>query len=85
MFYSHFRDRGTLESWKSNILSLFQAFQTVKGTVVRREFGGARQPLPSGVSAKAQRMLSENTGTTSNSDSSSVGPDSLLAGGMRSH
>jgi hypothetical protein len=82
-----FRDRGTLESWKSNISTLVQAFQAGQGrggTADLDEFGGVGQPMPKGVSAKAQRMLSGSTGTTSNSDSSSVGPDSLIGAGTRS-
>ena len=82
-----FRDRGTLESWKGNISTLVQAFQANQGrggAAELDEFGGVGQPLPKGVSAKAQRMLSGSTGTTSNSDSSSIGPDSLLGGGTRS-
>ena len=79
-----FRHRGTLESWRSNILSLPQAFHAGQGLEMN-EFGGATQPLPRGVSATAEKVLSGNTGMTFNSDSSSVGPDSLLAGSMRSH
>lgn len=82
-----FRDRGTLESWKGNISSLVQAFQTGQGrggAPELDEFGGVGQAMPKGVSAKAQRMLSGSTGTASNSDSSSIGPDSLLGGGTRS-
>ena len=82
-----FRDRSTLESWKSNISALVQAFQASQGrggTADLDEFGGVGQPMPKGVSAKAQRMLSGSTGTTSNSDSSSVGPDSLIGAGTRS-
>ena len=82
-----FRDRSTLESWKSNISTLVQAFQASQGrggTTDLDEFGGVGQPMPKGISAKAQRMLSGSTGTTSNSDSSSVGPDSMIGAGTRS-
>ena len=75
-----FRDRGTLENWKTNISSLVQAFQASQGrggAPDLDEFGGLNQPMPKGVSAKAQRMLSGSTGTTSNSDSSSAGQDWL--------
>jgi hypothetical protein len=82
-----FRDRTTLEGWRSNISALVQAFQASQGrsgAADLDEFGGVGQAMPKGVSAKAHRMLSGSTGTTSNSDSSSVGPDSLLGGSVRS-
>ena len=79
-----FRERSSLETWKSHIQRLVTAFQQQNGFVSPRdttaleEFGGG---------GKAARMLSGSTGTTSysNEDSLLSGPSSRSTTSSPSH
>jgi len=83
-----FRERSSLETWKSHIQRLVTTFQQQNGfvtpkqpsprdTTVLEEFGG---------SSKAARMLSGSTGTTSYSNDDSLsGPSSRSTTSSASH
>ena len=82
-----FRERSSLETWKSHIQRLVTSFQQQNG------FGTPKQPSPRDTAgleefgSKAARMLSGSTGTTSysNDDSLLSGPSSRSTTSSASH
>ncbi|KAJ7765454.1 Pleckstrin homology domain-containing protein [Mycena maculata] len=75
-----FKERASLEAWKNKIQALVNHFQAQNGMLPPQQESGERPDLEEfGGSAKAMRMLSGGSGTTS-----STADSSLLNGSARS-